>query len=105
VLFVEVDERGVAVREDDGFHLARLAPPLRAAGHRAPSFGFGMPTPELPTFELVWPLKMDAAFERQVACAFAELAVRQRPAKRLLGELGEFTSDVGQKLRRLSFNP
>lgn len=108
MLFVEYDENGMPVREDDGFHLARpVAAPRTAAGAAiaALSPAACAQPHELPTFELVWPLKMDGEFTRQVAHAFAELTQSRRTDKRKAPEphVGELTSEVGYKLRRLSF--
>jgi hypothetical protein len=107
VLFVEIDENGVPAREDDGFHLAR---PHTERGAHARNSGAAClcGPPGLPTFELVWPLKMDVAFTRQVAHTFAQqLPVRSRPGKRKECEqpVGELASEVGHKLQRLSFEP
>lgn len=105
VLFVELDTRGVLVREDDGFHLARPVAAPRASAAIAATIDAARPH-GLPAFELVWPLKMDGEFTRQVTCVFAATA-QNRPGKRKECELqiNELASEVGVKLRRLTFNP
>ena len=107
MLFVELDTYGMPVREDDGFHLARPVSAPRATAAIAATIDASHPY-GLPAFELVWPLKMDGEFTRQVACAFAhQSAMQNRPGKRKECELqvSELASEVGFKLRRLSFNP
>jgi hypothetical protein len=106
VLFVELDIRGIPVREDDGFHLARPISAPRATAGLAPTADT-VRAPGLPAFELVWPLKMDGEFTRQVACVFAQSARQNRPNKRKECEMqvSELASEVGFKLCRLSFNP
>lgn len=104
VIFIEVDSNGVQIREDDGFHLARPVLETRAATLAA-SGVYGASFARLPAFELVWPLKMDNAFTRQVTHAFSELAVRQRPCKRKdSGRASELALEVGYKLRKLSMD-
>lgn len=107
VLFIDFDASGMPIREDDGFHLARPVAAPRTAAAAALALPAAAHPHQLPTFELVWPLKMDSEFTRQVAHAFAELTQGRRPDKRKASELrmGELTSEVGHKLRRLSFDP
>jgi len=95
-VFVEVDESGMPVHEDDGFHLARPALRGNTGGHDAGP---------LPVYELVWPLKMDADFIAQVGHAFADVAMCARAPKRRGSdafEVGDLTQEVHCKLRRLS---
>ncbi|KAG8466870.1 hypothetical protein KFE25_008249 [Diacronema lutheri] len=110
VIFVEFDESGVPIREDDGFHLARPVAVPRGTSASTISAGTSVADAgahELPMFELVWPLKMDGEFTRQVACAFAHSPQARRADKRNSSDarIGELTCEVHHKLRRLSFNP